>query len=291
MAVQFTDREITLNISDYGEGTVRVRACLGADKPAFRSFAVLPERKERAFAACGDTLRTEDGLTEAVAEDLSLSVLDSRGRVVHRDVPGRAFRRDAMGRFVHTFAVDGYWHIYGLGERAGQLNRFGQSYRLDLRDAIGYDAASTDPLYKQIPFIIRKEPFKLITDKTRFTLSQQVIDIIALGHQHAVRYKIHPGSGHMIHRLKILSFEIPCLLKAPDSLPPSCAGSDLFFIQTIKTINVLGKYSFQMKPVHGIPFFLPKATTLLLLIVYVPISNVLIYYNYNMYEKKSHVTE
>lgn len=157
MAVQFTDREITLNISDYGEGTVRVRACLGADKPAFRSFAVLPERKERAFAACGDTLRTEDGLTVAVAEDLSLSVLDSRGRVVHRDVPGRAFRRDAMGRFVHTFAVDGYWHIYGLGERAGQLNRFGQSYRLDLRDAIGYDAASTDPLYKQIPFIIRRD--------------------------------------------------------------------------------------------------------------------------------------
>jgi alpha-glucosidase len=43
---------------------------------------------------------------------------------------------------------------YGLGERAGDMNRAGQRYRLTNVDAMGYDARTTDPLYKHIPFYI-----------------------------------------------------------------------------------------------------------------------------------------
>ena len=43
---------------------------------------------------------------------------------------------------------------FGLGERAGDTNRIGQSYRLCNLDPMGYSARTTDPLYKHIPFYL-----------------------------------------------------------------------------------------------------------------------------------------
>ena len=43
---------------------------------------------------------------------------------------------------------------FGLGERAGVTNRAGQSYRLTNLDAMGYNARTTDPLYKHIPYYL-----------------------------------------------------------------------------------------------------------------------------------------
>ena len=43
---------------------------------------------------------------------------------------------------------------FGLGERAGDANRLGQSYRMSNIDAMGYNARTTDPLYKHIPFYV-----------------------------------------------------------------------------------------------------------------------------------------
>ena len=58
---------------------------------------------------------------------------------------------------------------FGLGERAGDLNRFGKSYRMTNIDAMGYNARTTDPLYKHIPFYLTwkkqsKVPFGLFYD-------------------------------------------------------------------------------------------------------------------------------
>lgn len=47
---------------------------------------------------------------------------------------------------------------FGLGEKTGNVDRYGQRYRMLNLDAMGYDAEFTDPLYKHIPFYItRKE--------------------------------------------------------------------------------------------------------------------------------------
>ena len=43
---------------------------------------------------------------------------------------------------------------FGLGERAGTSDRAGQRYRMTNLDAMGYNARSTDPLYKHIPFYL-----------------------------------------------------------------------------------------------------------------------------------------
>ncbi|MEM5311001.1 glycoside hydrolase family 31 protein [Paraburkholderia sp. JHI869] len=42
----------------------------------------------------------------------------------------------------------------GLGERAGSLDRANQRYRMTNVDAMGYNAETTDPLYKHIPFYL-----------------------------------------------------------------------------------------------------------------------------------------
>jgi len=47
---------------------------------------------------------------------------------------------------------------FGLGERAGDANRAGHSYRMTNLDAMGYSARTTDPLYKHIPFYITWKP-------------------------------------------------------------------------------------------------------------------------------------
>ncbi len=58
---------------------------------------------------------------------------------------------------------------FGLGERAGEVNRSGQAYRMTNVDAMGYNARTTDPLYKHIPFYItwrsdKKTPLGIFYD-------------------------------------------------------------------------------------------------------------------------------
>ena len=45
---------------------------------------------------------------------------------------------------------------FGLGERSGPLNRAGRRFRMSNLDAMGYDALSSDPLYKHIPFVMTR---------------------------------------------------------------------------------------------------------------------------------------
>lgn len=44
--------------------------------------------------------------------------------------------------------------VYGLGEKAGNLERTGRSFTMKSLDTMGYDAETTDPLYKHWPFYI-----------------------------------------------------------------------------------------------------------------------------------------
>jgi alpha-glucosidase len=44
--------------------------------------------------------------------------------------------------------------FYGLGDRSGDSDRAGRSFRLTNLDAMGYDAQSSDPLYKSIPYLM-----------------------------------------------------------------------------------------------------------------------------------------
>lgn len=56
----------------------------------------------------------------------------------------------------HYFAMPKDARFYGVGEASGPLDRRGRRFELRNLDAMGYDAESTDPLYKHYPFVIQK---------------------------------------------------------------------------------------------------------------------------------------
>ncbi len=58
------------------------------------------------------------------------------------------------GRAHHYLARQPGERFYGLGERAGAMDRAGRSFRLTNLDPMGYDAETSDPLYKSIPYIL-----------------------------------------------------------------------------------------------------------------------------------------
>lgn len=45
-------------------------------------------------------------------------------------------------------------HIFGLGDKGGALDKSGRAFRIESTDCMGYNAQTSDPLYKHIPFYI-----------------------------------------------------------------------------------------------------------------------------------------
>lgn len=97
----------------------------------------------------------------AVVEDCPLRLTWQRREAdwvtISEDRPTGAYEIGARsGRVAHyrvRRAGDRYW---GLGEKAGDLERTGRLFDMRCLDALGYDAASTDPLYKHIPFLMTR---------------------------------------------------------------------------------------------------------------------------------------
>ncbi|MES2452621.1 MAG: TIM-barrel domain-containing protein [Pseudomonadota bacterium] len=58
------------------------------------------------------------------------------------------------GRVYHYCARQAGERYYGLGDRTGDSDRAGRSFRLTNLDPMGYDAEQSDPLYKSIPYIL-----------------------------------------------------------------------------------------------------------------------------------------
>ncbi|KGX89969.1 alpha-glucosidase [Pontibacillus halophilus JSM 076056 = DSM 19796] len=62
------------------------------------------------------------------------------------------FKRMLGERVLHYMERSPDERYYGLGEKGGPMNRYGKRYQMRTIDAMGYDAETTDPLYKHIPF-------------------------------------------------------------------------------------------------------------------------------------------
>lgn len=58
------------------------------------------------------------------------------------------------GKAHHYLARKPGERFYGLGDRTGDCDRSGRSFRLTNLDPMGYDAEHSDPLYKSIPYVL-----------------------------------------------------------------------------------------------------------------------------------------
>jgi len=80
---------------------------------------------------------------------LSMARVDT-GDVFYEDVAHGAYVFDAC-KARHVCIRHADEEFYGLGEASGPLNRARRRYRIDAKDAMGYDADSTDPLCASQP--------------------------------------------------------------------------------------------------------------------------------------------
>ncbi|PIB94537.1 TIM-barrel domain-containing protein [Caulobacter sp. FWC2] len=76
-------------------------------------------------------------------------------RVIAEDRPTQAYNFGWWDEGVYHYVkrTPGQ-RYYGLGERAGAMDRAGRRFRLTNLDPMGYDASADDPLYKSIPYVL-----------------------------------------------------------------------------------------------------------------------------------------
>jgi alpha-glucosidase len=76
-------------------------------------------------------------------------------RPIAQDRPTQAYNFGWWaGGVRHHLRRDPAERYFGLGEKSGALDRAGRRLRMSDTDALGYDARTSDPLYKHIPFYI-----------------------------------------------------------------------------------------------------------------------------------------
>lgn len=83
----------------------------------------------------------------------SISFLNSNNEILFEDVKGRSYTY-SNGQVTHSFCLDDS-NFYGFGEKTGRLEKTNTRMKMSNKDACGYDATSTDPLYKHIPWFIK----------------------------------------------------------------------------------------------------------------------------------------
>lgn len=81
--------------------------------------------------------------------------VEGRWQYITEERPTGAYmlgvKTHAHAHFLRRFPNE---RVYGLGEKAGVLERTGRRFEMRSLDAMGYDAEHTDPLYKHLPFTI-----------------------------------------------------------------------------------------------------------------------------------------
>ncbi|MBQ1508941.1 MAG: hypothetical protein IIZ47_05915 [Erysipelotrichaceae bacterium] len=116
------------------------------------------------FALCSpEVCETEDAVffrhagLDFQIERLNFRItIRNNGGILYQDRNGLAYNFNGeLGEgSVHYTRREEDQQIYGLGDKAGGVNKNHQRYKLDTDDSMGYRAEYSDPLYKHLPFYI-----------------------------------------------------------------------------------------------------------------------------------------
>jgi alpha-glucosidase len=136
---------------------VRVRMAPGAEFGPDRSWAVIkmdwpPVHVEGTEAAGQLTLRTAALEVRIQTDPFRVAIYDRAGRLISKDADGQGMAWD--GNRIRCWK----WmppdeHYFGLGEKAGPLDKRGHSYVMWNTDSYGW-GSTTDPLYETVPFFM-----------------------------------------------------------------------------------------------------------------------------------------
>lgn len=132
----------------------------GRDRESLQGFA-LPgfTVEERGETLCISTDKLRVTVHQPLWLEWEYKNENGEWQLLASDRPTSAYLLNAHGdgvaHYQRRFKEERY---YGLGEKAGPLQRTGKRYEMRNLDAMGYNAESTDPLYKHIPFTITRRP-------------------------------------------------------------------------------------------------------------------------------------
>lgn len=113
---------------------------------------IIPEKNETAGFI---TFSTGKITIVIEKEPFGIDIFGTDGQPIYSDLRDRAYVKDEHGNVYHYNKISEDDCFYGFGEKTGAINKFRRRMTMCNKDAIGYDAELSDPLYKHIPFYIR----------------------------------------------------------------------------------------------------------------------------------------
>jgi alpha-glucosidase len=147
-----------VRVTALSSNVVRVRYAPRGVFPADQSFAVLPAAFPQPLNV--DVKQSEAHVTfstgqlqvEILKKPLRIIFRDSKGNVISQDRPeGAASFNGPAFRLWKSMPEEE--HYFGLGDKAGPLDRRNMGFTFWNTDAFGWQE-STDPIYKSIPFVL-----------------------------------------------------------------------------------------------------------------------------------------
>ncbi len=145
-----------VRVTVFGDGVFRVRLAPTGTFAKDFSWAVIAQPQVPSFKLedMSESVRlvTSRVTVEMRKSPLLISFLDSSGHVLVADSPRRPMAWDGSTVRVWKTMPEGEFY-YGLGDKAGPMNRRGRAFVMWNTDAYGWQEA-TDPLYKTIPFFL-----------------------------------------------------------------------------------------------------------------------------------------
>jgi alpha-glucosidase len=137
---------------------LRIRESLNGQLPEDASWAVPSSMRHETSGIVSESshdaigFRTKSLRVVIDRTTLRLSITDLEGHVLQEDAAGWPIESHGSRFRVFKNMPDDE-HYFGLGDKAGPLDRRGQSFRLWNTDAFQFQE-STDPIYKSIPFFL-----------------------------------------------------------------------------------------------------------------------------------------
>ncbi|MGH9398333.1 MAG: glycoside hydrolase family 31 protein [Terriglobia bacterium] len=155
--ITFRNSHNIVSVTILAPGLVRVRMAPQAQFGPDYSWAVVKKDWPRVavdFSVAGETriIRTGDVTVRIQLAPFRIGFYDPAGRLISKDADQRGMASD--GQRVRCWK----WmppdeHYFGLGEKAGPLDKRGHAYVMWNTDVFGW-GANTDPLYEDVPFFI-----------------------------------------------------------------------------------------------------------------------------------------
>lgn len=156
--VEVASQKARVRVVAVNESVIRVRLAPDGVFLKGHSWAVLPEalasdvRVEVTQSREAVEFATSRVRVRVMRAPLRVVFLDAEGKVILEDAPARPMAWGSWGFRVWK-AMPENEHYFGLGEKAGVMDRRNQAFTMWNTDAFGWQE-STDPLYKSIPFFL-----------------------------------------------------------------------------------------------------------------------------------------